>query len=310
MRILIYIIFIVFGIASLNAQQAPQYSHYLFNQFQINPAVAGTKQCLDMRFGYRTQWVGFEGAPRTGFASINGFIGKPKRNGVSHGIGVMLEADNTEPFSKTHFNLAYAFHFKMNREMRGSLGLFAGFTQYRMDLSTILVEDASDPILAPGSSSNLLVPELSPGFWMYNKRFYLGASVKHITGRKASDIGNARLLPHFNLTTGYSIPMSKTTSFIPSVLVKYVRAAPVAADLNAMIDFDQRLAIGLGYRNGDAVVALMKFNFLNFFTVGYAYDMTTSPVRVASSNSHEIILGITACPVNSRGGFVPCAAYD
>ena len=156
------------------AQQTPQYSHYLFNQFQINPAVAGTKQCLDMRFGYRTQWVGFEGAPRTGLASINGALGKPKRNGVSHGIGVMFEADNTDPFSKTEFNLAYAFHFKMNREMRGSLGLFAGFTQYRLDLSTALVEDGSDPILIGGSSSNLLVPEVSPGFWMYNKKFYLG----------------------------------------------------------------------------------------------------------------------------------------
>ena len=263
-----------------------------------------------MRFGYRTQWVGFEGAPRTGLASINGALGKPKRNGVSHGIGVMFEADNTDPFSKTEFNLAYAFHFKMNREMRGSLGLFAGFTQYRLDLSTALVEDASDPVLVGGSSSNLLVPEVSPGFWMYNKQFYLGASIRHLTGNTTKDNGDAKLLPQFNLTTGYSIPMSKTTSFVPSMLLKYVRAAPVALDLNAMIDFDQRLAIGLGYRNTDAVVALMKFNFLNFFTIAYAYDMNTSAIRVASSNSHEIILGITACPGASRGGYVPCAAYD
>jgi len=263
-----------------------------------------------MRFGYRTQWVGFENHPRTGFASLNGSLGKVKRNGVYHGIGVMFEADNTDPFSKTNFNLAYAFHFKMNRKMRGSLGLFAGFTQHRVDLSTALVEDPFDPILEPGSRSNILIPEISPGFWMNNSRFYLGLSVKHITGNRIDDVGEARLRPHTYLTTGYAIPMSKTTNFIPSLLLKYVGASPLALDLNAMIDFDQRLAIGLGYRNSDAVVALMKFNFLNYFTIGYAYDMTTSPIRYASSNSHEIILGIIACQTGSSGGHVPCAAYD
>jgi type IX secretion system PorP/SprF family membrane protein len=308
-RTIIFLISILI-VSIADAQQVPQYSHYLFNQFQINPAVAGSKECLDLRFGYRNQWVGFENSPRTGFASVNGTLGKVKRNGTFHGIGIMFEADNTAPFSKTNVNLAYAYHFKMNRNMRASIGLFAGFTQYRLDLGTVLIEDGSDPLLLQGSQTSLLVPEVSPGFWMYNENFFLGASIKHITGNTTKDDGEASLVSHFNLSTGYSTSLSKTTSFIPSLLLKYAPAAPMALDLNAMIDFDNRLAIGLGYRNGDAVVALMKFNFFNAFTLGYAYDMTTSPIRTASSNGHEFVLGISACPGTTRSGYVPCAAYD
>ena len=63
-----------------SAQQLAQYSQYVFNQFSVNPAVAGSKDCLDMRLGYRQQWVGLEGAPVTGWVSMHGVIrakGKP-----------------------------------------------------------------------------------------------------------------------------------------------------------------------------------------------------------------------------------------
>ena len=61
------------------AQQIAQYTQYVFNHFSVNPAVAGSKDCLDVRLGFRKQWIGFPGAPTTGWASLHGYI-RPKRS--------------------------------------------------------------------------------------------------------------------------------------------------------------------------------------------------------------------------------------
>ena len=56
----------------VKGQQTVQFTQYIFNGFAINPALAGSRPCIDIKLGYRNQWVGFEGAPKTTFASANG----------------------------------------------------------------------------------------------------------------------------------------------------------------------------------------------------------------------------------------------
>ena len=47
----------------LLAQQPSQYTQYIFNYFGINPAAGGSTKCLQLKAGYRRQWLGFESAP-------------------------------------------------------------------------------------------------------------------------------------------------------------------------------------------------------------------------------------------------------
>lgn len=302
----------------LNAQQAPQYSHYVFNQFQLNPAVAGTKQCLDLRFGFRNQWTGFEDGPKTQFGSMNTRLGRSKKKGSPwHAIGIKFETDQAARFSQSLVQAAYAYHFKMGREMNASFGIFLGFNQYKVDLEGITQvgpnPSIQDPVLLDASQKSFLFPEVSPGFWMHNKKFYLGLSVKHATGNPIlndNEASEARLIQHLNFTTGYAYIIGQKTNFIPSLRVGYASGVPLGIDVNGMLDYDRRLALGLGYRNGDALIGLMKVNFLNYFTLGYAYDFTLSDAKALSGSTHEVILGISVCPGQTSGRYNPCAAYD
>ena len=116
-----------------NAQQTPQYSHYLFNQFALNPAVAGSKKCMDIRFGYRTQWRGFEGAPNTAIASLNGPMGIKNKRFIqkqNNGIGGLIENDTADPLGITKLLVAYSYHFPITRDRFIALGMFAGLTQF------------------------------------------------------------------------------------------------------------------------------------------------------------------------------------
>ena len=60
-----------FGCANMHAQQDPQYTHYMYNTVNINPAYAGSRGALSIFGLHRTQWVGLDGAPRTNAFSIN-----------------------------------------------------------------------------------------------------------------------------------------------------------------------------------------------------------------------------------------------
>src|SRR5690554_3159577 len=104
--------------ATVYAQQRPQYTQYMINPYVLNPAVAGIEDYIDIRAGYRNQWVGFSGAPRTFYLSGHTPIGRDKcinsrvknTSGGYHGIGAYISGDKTGPSSRTTINISYAYH--------------------------------------------------------------------------------------------------------------------------------------------------------------------------------------------------------
>lgn len=311
MRKISFIAFFIGFALSVNGQQNAQFTNFLFNAFSINPANAGLKKCLDARVGYRTQWVGFEDNPKTMFVSAHQRIDAiSNERGVIHGAGITIEGDNTGPTGRTAMHLNYAIHLPLSRKVRLSFGVALGALQYRLDASAFDYNDPGDPILEQ-SQSEVVFPDMKAGVWLYSKYWFVGFSGDHITNPTLKKIGNdVRLQPNFNLMAGRIFESGDKMSYIPAAEIKFTGNSTPSLDVNFWADYDNRVAIGLGFRSQDAVSGMLKFNFLEYFTLAYAYDFTYSKVRYGSSNSHEIILGITACPRNQKVGFVPCSAYD
>ena len=76
MRILVIFIFVLLSCAMAFGQQIPHHSQYMFNDFLINPAVAGNKEYAPVILGFRNQWTGFTGAPRTMTLSMHTALDK------------------------------------------------------------------------------------------------------------------------------------------------------------------------------------------------------------------------------------------
>lgn len=102
--------------------------------------------------------------------------------------------------------------------------------------------------------------------------------------------GTPREQRHFYFLSGFSIPAG-AIKIKPSVLMRYVPAAPVQADINLSTLWADALTLGLTYRTGDAVVAMAGFQVNKRLSFGYAFDLTVSRMRYYSSNSHEVMLG-------------------
>ncbi|HQV37768.1 MAG: type IX secretion system membrane protein PorP/SprF [Flavobacteriales bacterium] len=283
------------------AQQTAQYTQNVFNMFAINPAVAGSKDCIDVRLGYRQQWVGFPGAPVTGWATVAGTIKSKRRSfhANRHGIGTFVEADHTGPLGYTSFQLAYAYHIQMKQDFYMSLGFFAGLRQEKLSLGDVFADDNSDPALA-NNGSVFVYPDVTPGIWFYGKSTWAGLSVQQALGNKVKGIGvETRLTRNYIASLGHRFRLNKNFSAVPSGLFKLSPGSPLAMDINVMMEYRRKLGLGVTYRNQDAVAFMIKLPFLKFFTLGYSYDITTSRLRVGGANTHELILGI-----------YPCAALD
>jgi type IX secretion system PorP/SprF family membrane protein len=305
------IIIILIAWNCLNAQQAPQYTQYLFNYFAINPAVAGSKDCIDARLGYRTQWVGFEGAPQTSFANAHGQIKSKKRHRKEkHGVGLMVESDQTGPTARTYFNLAYAYHIPVSRDYMLSGGLYAGLMQYRVDAGAMTLSTFNDPAIQ-ASSGAFLYPDITPGLFLYSDKQYVGLSVRHIVMNRIRNLGlESNLVHHYSLVAGRKIELDNYYTLIPSFNLRFAPVVPLGLDLNLMVDIRNSVMLGLSYRNIDALAALVQFKVFKYITLGYAFDFTTSRIRHGSSNTHEIIIGIYSCPSKGGSGGYICPAYQ
>lgn len=295
------------------AQQTSQYTQYVFNMFAINPAVAGSKDCIDVRMGFRKQWMDFPGAPTTGWATVHGSI-RPKGKSFRanrHGVGAFVEADQAGPLGYTSLSLAYAYHMQLNRDYFMSMGLYAGIRQEKLDIGQVTVLDNNDPALA-FNGGVLLFPDITPGIQIYNKTFWAGLSIQQALGNDMGDIGlESRLARQFLLTTGKRFRIDKQLSVVPSTLLKIAPGAPMAMDLNVMLEYKRMLGLGFSYRNQDAIAAMVKLPFLKIFTLGYSYDLTTSALRHAGANTHEIILAIYPCPAEDpQKAIVRCPIFD
>ncbi|MCO6481463.1 MAG: type IX secretion system membrane protein PorP/SprF [Flavobacteriales bacterium] len=296
------------------AQQMAQYTQNVFNMFAINPAVAGSKDCIDVRLGYRQQWVGFPGAPTTGWATINAAL-KPKRprafRANRHGIGAFVESDDTGPLGYTSFQLAYAYHIQMKQDVFMALGFFGGVRQEKFALGDVMAMDNNDPVLL-NSRSVMVYPDITPGIWVYGKSTWAGLSIQQLLGNRVDGIGqDTRLTRHYIASVGHRYRITRKFSVVPSGLFKYSPGSPLAMDLNAMFEYKRKLGLGITYRNQDAVAFMIKVPFLKYFTLGYSYDITTSKLRVGGSNTHEIILGIYPCiPLDPEKAIVRCPIFE
>lgn len=309
-KIIIASLFVFVGVCA-KSQQTVNYTQYMLNNFAFNPAVAGSKKCINMRVGYRAQWVGFEGNPNTAFATVHSEIVKRgvRNNTARHGLGLRLINDETGPTSRTSINMAYAVHVKLSSRYVLSTGLYAGMMQYRLDGNELYVGDYADEAIGQ-SQSVIVAPDLTLGFWLYSNRDYVGLSIGQLVESKVPDVGTETNLTRFyTLTAGRKYGNLYGFNYIPSFKVEYLYNVPLNVDMSFVFDYNNKLGAGVNYRVGDAVSLLARASVFKYFTFGYSYDIVTSKINYAAAQTHEIMLGITACPKDGYSRAIECPTY-
>lgn len=278
---------------SAEAQQLPQFSQYVLNDYVINPAVAGTKGYFEGKSNNRYQWEGITDAPRTYTLSVNG----PLKN-RKVGLGGYIYTDHVGPTRRTGGALSYAYQFRLTEKKdKVSLGLSAGLLQFMVDGSKITLRDADDNLITGGVQS-ALIPDAGFGLYFYReKKYHIGFSAPQIfKGRikffKEGENPTATLARHFFFHGGYRFDLTDEVALEPLVFVKFVKPAPVQPELNLKFIYKDRIWASGGWRYLDAITASIGFNATENIGFGYSYDFPTSNIRNYSTGSHELMIAI------------------
>lgn len=293
------------------AQQRPLQSLYMFDPLLVNPAYAGTHVQLSGTAIYRNQWVNFDGAPKTFTGTVHSGFRKARV-----GLGLIFANDQIGVHSDNSVFGVYSYKIPVSRRKNGgviSMGLQAGFNVLKSDYFKTNPRDGAE--VGVISKFN---PNFGAGVFYRGNNVYAGLSVPHIVNNKIIDIIDVEADTTFNtsgkqqryyyLMGGFSKKLSEDLKWMPSTLIRIQDNAPLSFDINNMFILYDVVGLGFSYRLNDSVIGLFELQINENFHVGYAYDITTSDIRLYSNGSHEIMINYRIKLPKIHTG-LPCPSY-
>lgn len=268
------------------AQQDAQYTQYMYNTINVNPAYAGSRGVMSIFGLHRTQWVGLDGAPVTNAASINTPI-----NNSNLGVGLSFVNDKIGPTNENAISADVSYTVKTSETFKLSFGIKGTANLFNLDVNKLNPQDQGDPQFQ--NLDNKFTPNLGAGVYFHSDKMYVGLSVPNFFETKRysdNDVAINAERMNFYLIAGYVFDLSYNLKFKPALLSKAVEGAPLQVDVSANFLYNDKFMLGAAWRWDAAVSAMAGFQITDGLFIGYGYDHETTRLRRFNSGSHEIFL--------------------
>ena len=268
------------------AQQDAQYTQYMYNTINVNPAYAGSRGALSIFGLHRTQWVGLEGAPATNAASLNFPIGNSK-----FGVGLSFINDRIGPTTENVISADLSYTIQTSETYKLSFGIKGSANLFNLDINKLNIENQNDPYLE--NLKNTFSPNIGAGIYFHSDKSYIGFSVPNFFETQRYDdnsvvINKERM--NYYLIGGYVFELSSSVKFKPAFISKLVEGAPLQVDVSGNFLFNEKFVLGAAWRWNAAVSFMTGFQITDGLFVGYGYDLETTRLRRYNSGSHEVFL--------------------
>ena len=273
---------------SANAQQDPQYTNYMYNTININPAYAGSRGALSIFGLHRSQWVGLEGAPTTNSFSVNTPIADSKV-----GLGVSFVNDALGVMDENTLSVDFSYTLDLNnRGSKLSFGLKGSANLLNVAYSDLNKYNPNDPQIL-NDVQNEFTPNIGAGIYWHTEKSYVGFSVPSFleSTRYNNNIQSTmQQKMHYYLMGGHVFELNPMLKFKPAFLLKAVEGAPLQADVTANFLINEKFTLGAAYRWDAAWSALVGFQVTDGMFIGYSYDSDIQALRNYNNGSHEVFL--------------------
>lgn len=271
------------------AQQDAQFTQYMYNTVNINPAYAGSRGALSIFGLHRTQWVGLDGAPVTNTLSMNTPI-----NGSKLGLGLSFVNDRIGPTTENAISVDVSYTVPTSETFNLSFGIKGTGNFFGLNTADLTPEQQQDAALV---NYNKFTPNIGAGVYFHSDKSYIGLSVPNFIQNKRlnnSQTGEEVALfqerLNYYLIAGHVFDLNPNIKFKPALLTKMVTGSPLQVDVSGNFMFYDKFVLGAAYRWDAAVSALAGFQITDGLYLGYGYDLETTRLRKYNSGSHEVFL--------------------
>lgn len=272
---------------SVFAQQDSQYTNYMYNTINVNPAYAGSRGVMSIFGLHRSQWIGLEGAPVTNSASIN----TPIEN-TNLGVGLSFVNDKIGASDENTISADISYTIQTSSFYKLSFGIKGSANLFNVDYTKLNRYDLTDPKFQ-NNVENKFSPNIGAGVYFYSDKLYLGLSVPNfLDSNQFNDNTSSTSLEnlHYYLIGGYVFDLNPDIQFKPAFMCKTVVGSPLQLDLSANFLFNEKFVLGAAWRWDAAMSFMAGFQVSNGLYIGYGYDLETTRLANYNSGSHEIFL--------------------
>ena len=267
------------------SQQDAQYTQYMYNTVNVNPAYAGSRGVMSVFGLHRSQWVGLDGAPVTNTISIN----SPIEN-TNLGIGLSFVNDRLGPTDENNIAADVSYTIKTSESYKLSFGVKGSIDLFSFDATKLNIYTSDNTL---GSYANKFSPNIGAGIYLHSDKSYLGFSIPNFFETKRysdSDYAAYKEKMNYYLIGGYVFDLNPNLKFKPAFLGKMVQGAPLQVDLSANFLFNDKFVLGAAWRWSAAASLMAGFHVNEGLYIGYGYDLDTTKLAHYNSGSHEIFL--------------------
>ena len=277
------------------AQQDAQFTQYMYNTINVNPAYAGSRGALSMFALHRAQWVGIDGAPVTNTVSLNTPL-----NESNLGLGVSIINDKIGPTTENTISVDLSYTIPTSDTWNLSFGIKGTANLFDLDATKLNPVDAADPSLQNYTSFS---PNIGAGLYWHSDNAYVGFSIPNFLQTNRYDDNQVAIFRErisYYLIGGYVFELNDTVKFKPAFLTKLIEGAPLQVDVSGNFMFFDKFMLGVSYRWSAALSAMVGFQVSDGLYVGYGYDRETTNLNNYNSGSHEIFLRYEIFKNNDR----------
>ena len=305
----IYIIcLLIFGTVSAVQGQSRKYiSQFSHFQNYYNPGLTGYEGSVARGF-VRNQWVGFEGAPKTMFASIEldfAEISKSTDPALlgKNAAGLSVLHDQYGAFQETEIIASYASRIRVSQNHNLRLGAGVNFNSVRLDGNLLSVEQIDDPTTAQylNQFANMQVIDFNIGLAFTHRDYYLSYGM-HNVNKGALSSGDVFMekKPSVSIVqAGYRQALSQNMAVISNFMYRSQEDLPDNIEFNVKALLMDKLWIGAGHRINYANNFQLGF-LLNKLSFGYVYETPMNRSYLLPNNTHEFMASINLFKSNSR----------
>ena len=270
-----------------------QFSHM---QGYFNPALTGYEGS-SIRGFVRNQWVGFEGAPKTYFASVELDLmdlsaNKDPLKANKNTVGFNFLNDQYGVFAETEMIANYSSRIRLN-EMTGlRLGAGINYKTIRLDGTRLSPDQPEDPKIMQylNGFADMQVLDFNLGMAITHPNYYLSYAVQNVN-RGAINSGDIFMerSPRVGIFQGgYRNAMTENLALAFNLMYRHQENLPSHTEFNFKVLMMDKLWLGLGHRVRYANNFQLGFVF-PMVRFGYVYELPMSKSYLLSYATHEFM---------------------
>jgi type IX secretion system PorP/SprF family membrane protein len=289
-KLLIILTVILTGI-KLSAQQIPLSENYFMDKYSLSPSYAGNFNPRYLVTGYRSDWSGIDGGPKTFRISYNDVF--PFMQNAGYGGKIVY--DKAGIFSQLYIMGSYSYNLQINKDHHIMFGLSAGFYKNRLNLldyyndpkytidPALISQDVKSKLKFMSDFSAVWTSQGVEAGLLFSNISFGDASYKEVN-LKYNPLANFQ----FHATYMYNINEDWDVS--PLAIIRAGKYIKSQFELASQVIYLKKVWGSLVYRDPGVFGIGLGANIDKGLKIAYNFNFATN-VALGAFNNHEISIG-------------------